>query len=80
MMDCVYISGLNSKSATLNYINEQADLGTPINIIVPLSAANRRTYHFDNVGQLKTFLGDNNFWCDISDDITIKYWNRGFGN
>jgi len=75
-----YISGLNSKSATLNYINEQADLGTPINIIVPLSAANWRTYHFSNLEQLKTFLGENNFWCDISDDITVKYWNRGFGN
>ena len=35
------------------------------------------TYHFDNIGQLKTFLGENNFWCDISDDITVKYWNRG---
>lgn len=39
-----------------------------------------RSYHFDNIGQLKTFLGENNFWCDISDDITVKYWNRGFGN
>ena len=35
------------------------------------------TYHFDNVGQLKVWLGENNFWCDISDDITVKYWNRG---
>lgn len=25
---------------------------------------NALTYHFDNIGQLKTFLGTNNVWCD----------------
>lgn len=39
--------------------------------------ATPQTYHFSNLEQLKTFLGDNNFWSDISDDITVKYWNRG---
>lgn len=34
-------------------------------------------YHFSNLEQLKVWLGENNFWCDISDDITVKYWNRG---
>lgn len=38
------------------------------------------TYHFSNLEELKVWLGENNFWCDISDDITVKYWNRGFGN
>lgn len=33
--------------------------------------------HFSNLEQLKVWLGENNFWCDISDDITVKYWNRG---
>ena len=36
-----------------------------------------QTYHFSNLEQLKVWLGENNFWCDISDDITVKYWNRG---
>ena len=35
------------------------------------------TYHFSNLEQLRVWLGENNFWCDISDDITVKYWNRG---
>lgn len=38
------------------------------------------TYHFSNLEELKVWLGENNFWCDISDDISVKYWNRGFGN
>ena len=38
------------------------------------------TYHFTNLEELKVWLGENNFWCDISDDISVKYWNRGFGN
>lgn len=36
-----------------------------------------QTYHFSNLEQLKVWLGENNFWCDISDDITVKYLNRG---
>lgn len=47
-------------------------------IVCPL--ATPATYHFDNIGQLRIWLGENNFWCDISDNITVKYWNRGFGN
>lgn len=39
-----------------------------------------QTYHFTNLEELKVWLGENNFWCDISDDISVKYWNRGFGN
>ena len=30
------------------------------------------SYHFDDVGQLKTFLGNNNIWCDIG-DTTVEY-------
>lgn len=39
-----------------------------------------QTYHFSNLEELKVWLGENHFWCDISDDISVKYWNRGFGN
>jgi len=32
-----------------------------------------RTYHFDNVGQLKSFLGVNNIWCDTGDITELTY-------
>lgn len=69
----LYISGLNSKSATLDYIHEQYDLGTPIQIAVPLSREFWTTYHFDNVGQLITFLGTNNIWTDTNGTNTATY-------
>ena len=47
----------------------------PVQLVYPL--ATPQTYHFSNLEQLKVWLGENNFWCDISDDITVKYWNRG---
>lgn len=73
------------KSNVYVYFNAPADLYPDKNafltafgdvpVVYPL--ANTQAYHFNNVGQLKVWLGKNNFWCDISDDITVKYWNRG---
>lgn len=40
---------------------------------IPLTAA-------EVSGILSTFYGTNNFWSDVSDDITVNHWNRGFGN
>ena len=34
------------------------------------------TYHFDNIGQLKAFLGTNNIWHNMNGDITVEYWNK----
>lgn len=34
------------------------------------------TYHFSDLTQLKSWLGQNNMWCDISDDLTVKYWSH----
>jgi len=34
------------------------------------------TYHFDNVGQLQSFIGTNNIWHDMNGGITAEYWNK----
>ena len=36
----------------------------PVDCQVKMKLATPQTYHFDNIGQLKTFLGTNNVWCD----------------
>lgn len=36
-----------------------------------------KTYHFDNVGQLKSFIGQNNVWTDLNGDPTVGYWKHG---
>jgi len=46
----------------------------PTEIVYPL--ATPQTYHFDNIGQLKTFLGTNNIWHNMNGDITVEYWNK----
>ena len=33
-------------------------------------------YHFDNIGQLNSFLGTNNVWHDMNGGITVEYWNK----
>ena len=64
-----------SSETTLEDMNAVA---SQIQAVYPL--ATPVTYHFTNLEELKVWLGENNFWCDISDDISVKYWNRGFGN
>lgn len=32
--------------------------------------------HFDNIGQLQSFLGTNNIWHNMNGDITVEYWNK----
>ena len=45
--------------------------------IAPLMSTLRPTYHFDNVGQLKSFIGQNNVLTDLNGDPTVVYWERG---
>ena len=68
----------NTKESVINYLHQLALDGNPLTLLIPLLTP--MEYTFSDIGQLKTFLGENNFWCDISDDITVKYLNRGFGN
>lgn len=44
---------------------------TPLQVVFPLTTP--QTYHFDNVGQLKTFLGTNNVWCNTGDITELEY-------
>ena len=41
-----------------------------------INAESPRTYHFDNIGQLQSFLGTNNIWHDMNGGITVEYWNK----
>ena len=43
----------------------------PLTILFRLKTP--QTYHFDNIGQLKTFLGTNNVWCDTGDITKLEY-------
>lgn len=63
----------STKSSVAAYLSDH-----PLEFVYEL--ATPQTYHFTNLEELKVWLGENNFWCDISDDISVKYWNRGFGN
>lgn len=53
---------------------ELYDNGTPI--IFCSNLRTPKTYHFPNVGQLKSFLGTNNIWHNMNGDITVEYWNK----
>jgi len=44
----------------------------PCYFTLPLTEENYQTYHFDNIGQLYTFLGTNNVWCDTG-DVEVTY-------
>lgn len=33
------------------------------------------TYHFDSIGQLQSFLGNNVVWHDMNGQITVEYYN-----
>lgn len=35
-----------------------------------------QTYHFDNIGQLNSFLGENNIWHDMNGSITAEYYKK----
>ena len=49
---------------------------TPLQILATLNVSKYLTYHFDNIGQLNSFLGQNNIWHDMNGDITVEYWNK----
>lgn len=46
----------------------------PLQICAKL--ATPQTYHFDNIGQLNSFLGENNIWHDMNGSITAEYLNK----
>ena len=68
-------AALTAKLAEMNSSGKPFQIVYELNdpVTIPLTAEQVS-------GILTTLYGTNNFWSDISDDITVKYWNRGFGN
>ena len=51
------------------------DMGILCQFVIP--TINPVTYHFPNIGQLKTFLGENNIWSDLNGDPRVTFWKHG---
>lgn len=60
---------LSTKAEVAAYFAEN-----PTTVVYPLETP--LTYHFDNIGQLQSFLGTNNIWHNMNGDITVEYWNK----
>ena len=58
-----------------NYNNDVQGLKTSLNGQYAMILTPPTTYHFDNVGQLQSFLGTNNIWHNMNGDITVEYYN-----
>ena len=50
--------------------------GTPTDIVFQVVSPIQTpiTYHFDNIGQLYTYLGTNTIWTDTNSTNTVEYW------
>ena len=66
----IYFADDRFTSAT-DFINAMGDE------VVVYDLATPQTYHFDNIGQLQLFLGENTIWVDASDDLTLTYYADG---
>ena len=67
--------GVETNSQAVDYVNNWLE-NNPVNICYNIRQAYQVTYHFDNIGQLNSFLGVNNIWHDMNGDITVEYWNK----
>lgn len=69
------LADMSDKYATNNSIN--AWLAEHDVTLVIRSRQSLHTYHFPNIGQLKSFLGENNVWSDLNGDPTVTFWKHG---
>lgn len=65
--------GINTTEKANAWLIAQAENGTPVKYTYYI--ANPIRYHFHNVGQLQSFLGENNIWHDMNGQITVEYYN-----
>ena len=65
---CMYVADTTLTTAAAY---KEAVKNIEICVVLPESA--KITYHFDNVGQLITFLGTNNIWTDTNGINTATY-------
>jgi len=45
-------------------------------VVYKLQLSAQTSYHFDNIGQLNSFIGTNNIWHNMNGDVTVEYWNK----
>ena len=67
---------LYSGSDNIFYFVADKDYAVNSKVAVELKDSLKTRYHFDNIGQLNSFLGTNNIWHDMNGDITVEYWNK----
>ena len=60
---------LSTKAEVAAYFAEN-----PTTVVYPLGTP--ITYHFDNIGQLQSFLGTNNIWHNMNGSITAEYYKK----
>ena len=65
-----YLEGVTDLTSFKAYLSEH-------NLQVAYPLATPITYHFDNVGQLKSFIGQNTVWTDLNGDPTVTFWKHG---
>lgn len=58
------VAEINTVASLKSFLSEHN-----LQVVYPITP---RTYHFDNIGQLYTYLGTNNVWVD-SGDVTVTY-------
>lgn len=68
-------TGFTAINDLIAYQSAQILAGTPVQILRVLDTP--ITYHFANIGQLKSFLGENNVWSDLNGDPTVTFWKHG---
>lgn len=61
--------GINNLSDYLSWLENN-------NLQWMYKLATPQTYHFDNIGQLKTLIGENVIWSDTNGINTAEYWNK----
>ena len=62
--------GLSSAAEFKAWLQDGHSIQIAATLAIPI------TYHFDNIGQLQSFLGTNNIWHNMNGDITAEYWNK----
>ena len=59
------LSGLTSYLKTLNAV-----------MCYPIDESDYQTYHFSNIGELQSFVGQNAIWHDMNGSITVEYYKN----
>lgn len=67
---CIFVDDSKDLTSFLAMLRE-----TPLIVCGPLLTP--ISYHFSDIGKLKSWLGQNNLWADLDSNPTVKYWKHG---